>query len=177
MIITSLVLAGALHLHQPSPAQLVEAAREGDARSVRRLVAAGSDPNAPDGGNDWPPLLHAIHKDQLSSVDALLSSGADINRASHGVTPLMMAAGYGYTPIVELLIRRGANLRAQDENGDTALDWAVAGMTDIDRFTFFQCQDATVRALLTPPHAPRQIRPAARRWGRIKRCESMSLLP
>src|SRR5215472_14551972 len=93
---------------------LANAARAGDVATVRSLIAHGADPNEAAGQNNWSPLLHAIHKGQIGSVQALLDGGADANRISgDGVTPLMMAAGYGYSDIVQLLLRRGANPRLQ----------------------------------------------------------------
>jgi ankyrin repeat protein len=41
--------------------------------------------------------------------------------------PLAAAAGARHKAMVELLLRRGANINAQDENGETALGYAVAG--------------------------------------------------
>lgn len=127
---------------------LVGAARRGDAATVRALVARGADPNASAGVNSWTPLEHAIHKQQIDSVAALLDAGADPNRSDpHGTTPLMMAAGYGYTSIVGLLLRRGADPKLRDRDGATALDLAVTGVADIDRFTMFDCQNDTLKLL------------------------------
>ena len=153
----------------------VDAVRSGDVVAVRKMLASGADPNAPEGVNDWTPLIHAVHKNQIGSVAALLDGHADPNRAVNGGTPLMWAAGYGYTPIVRLLLARGADPRIRDLDGETAVDYAVAGMIDLDRFTFFRCQDDTVRALLAA-NAPRTITQRSRRWGSIKRCSSVSLL-
>jgi hypothetical protein len=153
----------------------IGAVRDGDVVAVRQMLAQGADPNASDGVNDWTPLLHAIHKNQLGSVEALIDGRADPNRAVNGETPLMMAAGYGYTPIVKLLLARGADPRVRNADGETAVDYAVTGVTDIDRFTFFRCDDDTVRALVAA-NAPRTIKASSRRWGSIKRCDSLSLL-
>jgi hypothetical protein len=153
----------------------IDAVRNGDVPALRQMLANGADANATEGINDWTPLLHAIHKNQLGSVEALLDGHADPNRAVKSMTPLMMAAGYGYTPIVRVLLARGADPRLRDLDGWTAVDYAVQGMTDIDRFTFFNCQDDTVRALIAG-HAPREINQRWRRWGKIKGCESVSLL-
>jgi hypothetical protein len=153
----------------------IESVRSGDVQAVRAMLARGADPNAAEGVNDWTPLLHAIHKNQLGSVAALLDGHADPNLAVNSMTPLMMAAGYGYTPIVRLLLARGANPGLRDLDGWTAVDYAVSGMTDIDRFTLFSCQDDTVRALIAG-HAPREITPRWRRWAKLKGCSSVSLL-
>src|SRR5215831_17443383 len=71
----------------------IGAARSGNVAELERLLAAGADPNEPAGVNSWPPVMHAIHKNQKESVRVLLRRGADPNyRAPHGMTPLMMAA-------------------------------------------------------------------------------------
>jgi hypothetical protein len=150
------------------------AARAGDGPQIRQLVKEGHDPNAPSGGNGWTPLLHAVHTHQNAAIAALIDAGADVNRPDgKSLTPLMMAAGYGYDDTVQLLLARGADPRVLDLDGGTALDFAIFGMTDIDRWTFFDCQDSTVRLLRNA--APQvQPRPEARRWARIKRCASVS---
>jgi len=155
---------------------LIVAARSGDAAEVQRLAKAGSDPNAPWGEYGWTPLMHAIHKNQIASVGALLDAGADPNRAEPGaMTPLMMAAGYGQTETVRLLMRRGADPKVADHHGETALDYALAGEADIDDFTFFRCQDATVRALIAAG-APPRASTWALRAAKFKRCESAALV-
>lgn len=137
---------------------LVSAARNGDVESIRTLVARGADPNGADAGeNGWTPLMHAVHKHQNASIEALIDAGADPNLAmAGGYSPLMMASGYGNTDTVLLLLHRGATPDARDAHGETALDAALVGSTDIDRLTLFGCQDDTVRALVTvaPKHAP-----------------------
>lgn len=154
---------------------LVGAARSGDTARIRAMAAASGDWNAPEGENGWTPLMHAIHKAQIGSVEALLDRGADPDRrGGDGTTPLMMAAGYGYTEIVTLLLRRRANPALTNASGERALDWALSGMNDIDRFTLLQCQDDTVRALHA---AAPQIRPSssARRIASFKRCPTTAL--
>ncbi len=93
----AMILAAACHSSVRDGNPLAGAARSGDARQIRALIAGGADPNAFDaGGNEWTPLLHAVHKHQLGSAEALLEAGADPNRAAPGgLTPLEMAAGYG----------------------------------------------------------------------------------
>lgn len=129
---------------------LIAAARGGNVPMVRLLISRGADPNRSDGAvNAWTPLLHAIHKAQPGSTAALLDAGANPNATDpNGTTPLMMAAGYGYADIVRILLARGANPRLASTDGITALDLARSGVPDIDRFTVFNCQDDTVKALL-----------------------------
>ncbi len=165
--------------HMPS---LIVAAREGDAPAIREIVERGCDPNAAYGALNWTPLMHAISRNQIESVKALLDSGADVNRTGDyeteprtkqlRVTSLMMAAGYGYTPIVELLLRRGADPTPADGDGNRALDYALTGML---YRTLFECHDSTVRALIAA-NSPRNISPDSRKWAGIKRCETLALL-
>ncbi|HEV7919188.1 MAG TPA: ankyrin repeat domain-containing protein [Thermoanaerobaculia bacterium] len=152
-------------------ADLIDAARGGDVRALQGALARGASPNAiDDGPNGWTPLLHAIHKGQAGSVTALLDAGADPNRSSReGTTPLTMAAGYGYAPIVREPLHRGADPSLANARGETARDLALTGVTDIDRFTYFSCQDETA-ALLANVKAQK----SALRWAKMKRCATGS---
>jgi ankyrin repeat protein len=130
------------------PAALVWAARSGQPRAIDYLVTRGGDANARAGVNGWTVLMHAIHKNQPEAVRALLRDGARVNdTGSGGYTGLMMAAGYGYTQIVRILLEHGADPQLLTPSGENALDLAVEGVTDIDRFTFGTCQVETVRLL------------------------------
>lgn len=169
-IIAALLFTACNIVRHAQVSEIATAARNGDTAEIRRLATRGADPNTPSGGNDWTPLLHAIHTHQNASAAALIDAGADVNRADErGVTPLMMAAGYGYDDTVQLLLQHHADPRLKRPNGETALDWAMSGMTDVDRFTFFQCQDSTARLLrdAAPGVKPQS---GARRWAAVKRC-------
>src|SRR5260370_385447 len=87
-------------------------------------------------------------KHQLASARVLLEGGADVNgRGDGGKNALMMAAGYGYTDFVNMLLDHGANARARTPKGMNALDLAVTGVMDIDRFTAGDCLDSTIKTL------------------------------
>jgi len=146
---------------------LVWAARSGQPGAIDYLVRHGGDPNATAGVNGWTILMHAIHKNQPQSVAALLQEGASVNATvSGGHTALMMAAGYGYTEIVRMLLEHGADAQLSTDSGENALDLALSGVTDIDRFTYGTCQVETVRVLrrLAPDLQPRK--------ADLKRCPS-----
>jgi hypothetical protein len=55
---------------------LAAATRAGDVAEIDRLLASGADINAGSGVNDWPPIVHAIHKQQLGALAHLLDRGA-----------------------------------------------------------------------------------------------------
>jgi hypothetical protein len=166
--LTFVLLFVACHAASPHFNAVTEAARAGEADRVRELVREGADPNAPAGGNEWTPLLHAVHKHQVKAAEALIDAGADINRAApNGITPLMMAAGYGHDDMVAMLLRRGADAKRTDKDGASALDFAITGTSDIDELTLFSCQASTVK-LLQPTNAP--VKKSSTRWAGWKRC-------
>jgi hypothetical protein len=142
-----LLLAGCGRLGEPlSP--VAASARAGDTDQIKRLAAAGADVNVPSGINHWTPLMHAIHKNQAGAVEALLDAGANVNAASGNTTALIMAAGYGETEIVQILLKHGAEPRLATRPGATALAAAVGGSRDSDDYTAGKCQTGTVKALL-----------------------------
>jgi hypothetical protein len=128
---------------------IVGAARDGNVALLEQLLASGADPNVRAGVNDWTPLMHAIHKNQPGSVRVLLAHGARPDeRGGAGVTALIMAAGYGQADSVRRLLDAGANPHLMAADGTGALDAAVGGVSDIDRFTVGHCQTETVRTLV-----------------------------
>lgn len=58
---------------------LAAAARAGDVAEIDRLLDSGADINAGSGVNDWPPIIHAIHKQQLAALTHLLERGAALD--------------------------------------------------------------------------------------------------
>ena len=169
-LIALFLLLPACAAQRPQSTPLVDAVRDGDAAAVRALLARGADPDAAAGENGWTPLLHAVHEHRTEAVATLLDGGAGVDRgSSSGMTPLMMAAGYGYDDLVALLLRRGANAERRDCDGDAAVDYALIGMMDVDRMTFFGCQTATAARLsgVTP-------NTLSSRWARMKGCDAPS---
>lgn len=147
MLLSSLLLAGCGFLSGPiSP--LISAARSGDVQKIRELAASGADLNAPGGVNGWTPLMHAVHTNQPGSVRTLLDKGAAVDLHAGGTTALIMAAGYGYTDIVRILLEHGADPKATARNGKTALEAALQGSSDPDRDTAGQCQTSTVKVIV-----------------------------
>ena len=56
----------------------------------------------------------------------------DVNAKDDGRTPLSYAASWGDEEIAELLIAKGADVNAKDEDGTTPLDWAIFGYNVVE---------------------------------------------
>ncbi|MBP0904480.1 ankyrin repeat domain-containing protein [Mariniflexile gromovii] len=73
----------------------------------------------------------SIAKGDIETVKKLLSLGEDVNQKSNGMTPVMYAAKYNRTEILQLLIAKGADLKAKSDKEKTAADYAkLHGATD-----------------------------------------------
>ena len=72
-------------------------------------------------------LINAVKSGDLAKVKELLAESANPNSKTGGVTPLVWASYKGQLGIVKLLLDSGANINAQDKDGDTALIAAVFG--------------------------------------------------
>ncbi len=60
--------------------------------------------------------------------EALIKAGADVNALNnYNQTALMIAAYVGIGEVVKLLLDNGADKNIQDDNGATALDYAIDG--------------------------------------------------
>lgn len=92
--------------------------------SMQLLLEAGADPNA-DTVVGATPLFPAVNS-SAEMTKVLLDKGADPNRASKsGATPILFTRD---AAVVELLIARGADVRARSKIGETALmDAATRG--------------------------------------------------
>jgi ankyrin repeat protein len=105
--------------------EILKAAKSGDARKVKELLATDAaliDARDTDGST---PLHCATWKGQLEVVSVLLSAGADVNAHNNnghwGTTPLHAAAHANQTAIAKLLIEHGAEVNAKDLSGKTPL--------------------------------------------------------
>ena len=105
---------------------LMLAAYAGRLDLVEALIAAGADVNATD-ERGWGALMKAAYNADLDRgfadvAQALIDAGANVEAPiGYGVRPLMLAAGYGETAVVETLLRAGADVLARNEGGLTAL--------------------------------------------------------
>ena len=113
---------------------LVTAAKDGDLRVVRALVAKKVNVNEPaqDGST---ALLWAVYHSDAEMAKALLTAGAKVDTPNkYGVTPLIQAGRGGDTALIDLLLKAGAKASLAHPDGETALMAASrTGRTDAVR--------------------------------------------
>lgn len=102
---------------------LRSAALGGHAEAVRFLLARGASVHAAD-EHGRHPLGAAVAGRNLEVARILLDAGANPNQAMDTWTPLMSAAMSGDSALVELLLARGANRHALDDEGRTPAEIA-----------------------------------------------------
>jgi ankyrin repeat protein len=104
---------------------LMMAALKGNMEAVKSLLARGADVNK----TGWAPLHYAASAGSprhVQIIALLLEHHAYIDAGSpNGTTPLMMAAHYGSTEAVQLLLDEGADPTLKNQLGLTAADFAM----------------------------------------------------
>jgi len=124
--------------------KLCNAAYNGDKDDVMSLVNSKVDPDirVKEKGNNTPLNL-ACRGGHLESIKFLFEKKADPNsRNDFCETPLMCAANRARGNVCRLLLERGADVHALDENGDNALDFLGMGNSERKK----DCREALRRA-------------------------------
>jgi ankyrin repeat protein len=105
----------------------------------------------------FTPLMFASQAGDVESARALLAAGADVNEGTEETgPPLLLAASYGNQQVALLLLEKGADPKATDGYGMTALHWALeegvvgmsGGHTETDPYWVHPNMPELVKALL-----------------------------
>lgn len=113
-------------------AELLLAARRGDAEGVRLAIAQGADvdaPPPPESADQRSALIAAATAVELGALRALIAAGARVNRVSGGLTALLAATRDsfdGRISAVLTLLANGADPNLADEAGNTPLHFAAS---------------------------------------------------
>ena len=122
-VVLAILSASAAAAATKSP--VADAAMNGDAAAVQKLLAQKADVNAPqvDGGT----ALHwAVYRDDVELTDILLRAKAAVKAANRvGMTPLAMAALYGRPAMIDRLLKAGADAKELTANGETTVMFAA----------------------------------------------------
>src|SRR5688572_17943231 len=163
------VLLSGLHLET----ELYAAARGGRVEQALQLIDAGANVHAPPPHEDRDqrhlPVLAAVLPD-LRLLRALIAHGADLNRAHAGMTPLLAAtrdSWHGRPDAVMTLLANGADPRAVDGDGNTALHFA-ARSSDPGVAALLRDAAAEVDALNVDGLSPLGVACAAGNWRLAK---------
>jgi ankyrin repeat protein len=90
------------------------------------LVAAAAFAQNASSGNDASDRFYqAVRNDDLTTLRALIKDNGANAKDYHGQTPLMFAAAYGSLDAMKLLISSGADVKAENDAGATALHWGA----------------------------------------------------
>ena len=109
-IVAAVVLVGCATTQSPEP-------------PTTKVQVRGSDRE----GELDVPILAAAYNGNIEAVKQHLAAGTDVNVKGGFAdgTPLHYAAANGHKEIAELLIEKGADVKAKDEGGKTPLDVAI----------------------------------------------------
>ncbi len=109
---------------------LLTAAREGDVKAIKKLLAAGTRVDAKN-QTDVTALFVAALFGRTDTAKLLIEKGADIKTAKggDGSTALHAAAFFCHTDTVKLLLKKGADANIRNQRSETPLD-VVSGPWD-----------------------------------------------
>ena len=93
-------------------------------KTVRKILEHGADPNVQDNSGETALTTACSNpRGNRDVITALITAGAELDkRNNNSMTALMCLARGGYTGLMKLLIKAGADAATKDDRGRTALD-------------------------------------------------------
>ncbi len=131
--------------------ELLSAFRLRDAAALEELAAHGIDLESRDAAG-CTVLMRAAESGEPGPVQWILEAGSRLEaratwKATGGRDALMIAAAQGHGAVVDLLLAAGASAEAEDDNGQRAIDLAIAaGHTEVSA----RLKDVSGRPLRAP---------------------------
>lgn len=144
---TCLIVGGCATFIQAPGTPLAQAAHQGNVDEIRRLIAAGADPDEYDASSQtalhWaargghplgPHRCRGEASDRADIVSVLIDLGADVNAVdrraaipggSSGWTPLHIALHHEQFKTAARLLERGANPHIRSDQGTTVMSMAA----------------------------------------------------
>lgn len=121
-------LASALSIRQDTQSR-----EENIFNIIQILIQAGSTPTDLFGREQETALNLAVQTRELPTIEYLLNLHLSPSQTNpRGVSPLMYASKRGSLPIVRLLVEHGANIDAIDNEGESAVFYAVSNSYSIN---------------------------------------------
>lgn len=121
---------GLLLASQAHSQDVFEAARTGNIRQLKKLIALNKDTIQKMNHMGFDPLMIACYRGQTKCAEFLVQSGADVNRPSPEGSALQAACYQNNAELADVLVKAGANLNVQGPDGNTALMYAVLNQNE-----------------------------------------------
>ena len=91
--------------------------------------------------NFKPSLKTVIEKGDCEQLEKLIKKGADVNELDYGMTPLVRAVQKNDEKAIRLLLHGGADVNTRDQEGKTALMFAMEN-SGANSFALFEAKDS-----------------------------------
>lgn len=112
--------------------ELIEAFRQHDKEHIRKLIAAGANPNTSDSWENITPLMYAAKRGDEDLFKFLIEAKADIHaRNKKDQNVLMFAAAGGNSNILKVCIDSGLDVNHKCKLGSIPLSHAAAYERDV----------------------------------------------
>ncbi len=122
---TVLLVFSLFLLHDFVAQDVFNAARNGDVKTIKRLLAKDSSLVNAKNEQGFSPLILAAYRNQPKILKVLIERGAQLDYASQEGTALLGACFKGNLEIASLLVNKGASVNISGPSGVSPLIFAV----------------------------------------------------